>query len=108
MNTLIKNGLLVTSAGSYQGDILIENGRIAEIGKSLSPVGAEVYDAAGCEVYAGFIDAHTHLDMNTGTAQTADDFDSGTKAALAGGTTTILDFATQNKGENLSDRKSVV
>lgn len=62
---------------------------------------AQVLDAAGCLVFPGFIDAHTHLDMECAAGFTADDFETGTRAALAGGTTTVVDFATQDKGQTL-------
>lgn len=60
-------------------------------------------EAAGCLVFPGFIDAHTHLDMDSGTTVTADDFASGSRAAACGGTTTLVDFATQERGGTLRD-----
>lgn len=101
MVTIIQNGTLVTGARSYSADIRIESGKIAAIGPQLPTEGCEVFDASGCKIFPGFIDAHTHLDMDTGTALTADDFASGTKAALAGGTTALVDFATQDRGSTL-------
>ena len=100
---LIKNGTLVDGQKEWKADLLIENGKIAAVGESLSAPGAQVLDAAGCLVFPGFIDAHTHLEMESDAGLTADDFRTGTRAALAGGTTTILDFATQNKGETLAE-----
>ncbi len=103
MAMLIQNGTLVTGETSYQGDILVEDGKIAAIGECLSLPDGEVYDASGCKIFAGFIDAHTHLDMETDVTVTADNFASGTRAALAGGTTTIVDFATQTRGKTLGE-----
>ncbi len=101
MKLLIKNGTLVTARRERRGDLLVEDGRIAAVDACLEVPGAEVIDAAGCLVFPGFIDAHTHLDMECAAGVTADDFATGTRAALAGGTTTILDFATQGKGQTL-------
>lgn len=87
-----------------KADIAIYNNKISEISENISPKDEdEVYDASGCFVFPGFIDGHTHFDMDTGTAHTADDFVSGTKAAVIGGTTTIVDFATQEKGQSLKE-----
>lgn len=102
MTRIIKNGTVVTPTDTFSVDIRIENGKIAEMGAGLAENGAEVFDASGCLVFAGFIDAHTHFDMSTATATTADNFASGTRAALVGGTTTVVDFATQEKGETLA------
>lgn len=103
MGTIIKNGVLVLPNGEQQLDILLENGVIANIGANLNAGDNVVYDAKGALVFAGFIDSHTHLDMDTGTALTSDNFYTGTKAALAGGTTSIIDFATQEKGQTLAE-----
>lgn len=102
MKKLIKNGTIVTPSLSYQSNILIENGIIAAIQPGLETADAEIYDARGCRLFPGFIDAHTHLDMAMGPTVTADDFRTGTRAALAGGTTSIIDFATQDKGDTLT------
>ncbi|MGL4345203.1 MAG: amidohydrolase family protein, partial [Cellulosilyticaceae bacterium] len=93
MSILIKGALLATQNIHTPQDILIEKGIIKQIGQ-LEVKADEVIDAKGYIAFPGFIDAHTHLDMDTGTALTADDFRSGTLAAVAGGTTTIIDFAT--------------
>lgn len=95
----IKNGTLVTPRGMRSADLYMENGRIASIGGTGDA--DEVFDAGGCLVFPGFIDSHTHLQMQSGPIWTADDFKSGTAAALCGGTTTILDFATQDRGGSL-------
>lgn len=102
MSILIKGGTVVSPQGSFFSDIRLEDGIISEVGVDLSINNSELTDAAGCLLFPGFIDAHTHLDMDTGSAVTADDFRTGTRAAIAGGTTTLVDFATQNKGETLS------
>ncbi|MEG1153939.1 MAG: dihydropyrimidinase [Ruthenibacterium sp.] len=101
MGTILTNGTLVTAQGEQKADMLLENGKIAQIDAQIPQAGHIVYDAAGCYVFPGMIDAHTHLDMSTATATTADNFDTGTAAALAGGTTTLIDFATQEKTETL-------
>lgn len=101
---IIKNGTLISSEKMRKADIAIHNNKISEISENISPKDEdEVYDASGCFVFPGFIDGHTHFDMDTGTAHTADDFVSGTKAAVIGGTTTIVDFATQEKGQSLRE-----
>lgn len=101
MNTLIKNGTVVTPQTSFAGDIRVSDGKITELGPSLPDGGSEIYDASGCLLMPGFIDAHTHLEMDNGVTVTSDDFRSGTRAALFGGTTTLIDFATQDKGMTL-------
>ncbi|SDY36550.1 amidohydrolase family protein, partial [Eubacterium barkeri] len=95
---IIKNGQVVSPRSVEKCDILIEDEKIVEVAPNLDPGEAEVIDAAGKLVFPGFIDPHTHLDLTTGTCHTADDFKSGTLGAIAGGTTTILDFATQERG----------
>lgn len=101
MKYLIKNGALVSSAGRCRADLLTQDGKIAQIGQGLSAEDAQVIDASGKYIFPGFIDTHTHFDLDAGDFHTADDFATGTKAALAGGTTAILDFTTQQKGETL-------
>ncbi len=104
MRVLIKNGLLINADQRMQADLLTENGRIAQIGSHASALDAdEVIDAGGCLVFPGFIDTHTHFDLGLGDMSTADDFPSGTRAALCGGTTTVLDFATQDRGKTMQD-----
>ncbi|RAN23325.1 hypothetical protein VC88_06855 [Geobacillus sp. A8] len=101
MTKLIKNGTIVTATDIYEADLLIQDGKIAVIGRNLDESGAEVIDATGCYVFPGGIDPHTHLDMPFGGTVTKDDFESGTIAAAFGGTTTIIDFCLTNKGEPL-------
>ena len=101
MSTVIKNGTIVTADLTYVADVRIEGGRIAEIGPGLS--GDTVLDATGCYVMPGGIDPHTHLEMPFMGTYSADDFDSGTRAALAGGTTMVVDFALPAPGQGLLD-----
>lgn len=103
MSIIIKGGTIVTPRKSYISDIKIEGEIIVSIGENLEEDKSQIIDAVGCLVFPGFIDSHTHLDLDTGYTRTADNFKTGTAAAIIGGTTTILDFATQNKGETLSE-----
>lgn len=101
---IIQNGQLVSPSGLTRADLALDGGRIAAIEPHIEPgEGDTVHDAAGCYVFPGFIDGHTHLDMDSGVTVTADDFTTGTRAAVCGGTTTIVDFATQDKGGTLND-----
>ena len=102
--TIIQHGTLVLPDGLMQGDLAFENGVITRIAPAIEAgAGDAVCEAAGCLVFPGFIDAHTHLDMDSGTTVTADDFASGSRAAACGGTTTLVDFATQERGGTLTD-----
>lgn len=98
MRTLVQGGEIVTAGGVRRADVLIDGETIAAIGNGLDAAGAEVVDARGCVVLPGLVDNHTHMAMPTTGTVTCDDFDSGTRAALAGGTTTIVDFALQTDG----------
>ncbi|MBO9454109.1 dihydropyrimidinase [Paracoccus sp. R12_1] len=101
MSTIIRNGTIVTADLTYKADVLIEGGKIAAIGEGL--VGDQTLDATGCYVMPGGIDPHTHLEMPFMGTYSADDFDSGTRAALAGGTTMVVDFALPSPGQGLLD-----
>jgi dihydropyrimidinase len=90
MSKVIKNGTVVTADRSYKADVKIDGGRIVQIGQNLA--GDETFDATGCYVMPGGIDPHTHLEMPFMGTYSADDFESGTRAALAGGTTMVVDF----------------
>ncbi|MCK1995089.1 dihydropyrimidinase [Peribacillus muralis] len=103
MKKIIKNGTIATAADTYQADILIENEKIAMIGKDLAAEGAEIIDAKGAYVFPGGIDPHTHLDMPFGGTTTKDDYETGTIAAAYGGTTTIIDFCLTEKGVPLKE-----
>jgi dihydropyrimidinase len=98
MSLLIKNGRVITAVDDYFADIFIENETITTIGKQLDIPADEVIDAKGKLVIPGGIDPHTHFDMPFGGTVSADDFETGTRAAAHGGTTTIVDFAIQAKG----------
>lgn len=108
MRTLLRGGNVVSGTGWQTEDILIEDGIICALGSDLltnavCPEEIKVVDVSGKWIFPGFIDAHTHFDLAVAGTVTADDFETGTKAALAGGTTTILDFATQYRGESLQE-----
>ena len=89
MSKVIKNGTIVTHDRTYKADVLVENGVIAEIGPDLK--GDETLDASGCYVMPGGIDPHTHLEMPFMGTYSSDDYESGTRAALHGGTTMVID-----------------
>ena len=99
--TLVRNGSIVTATDRLDADVYIDNGVITEIAPGIARPADTVIDAAGKLVMPGGIDAHTHLDMPFGATRSADDFESGTIAAAHGGTTTIIDYATQELGEGL-------
>jgi dihydropyrimidinase len=104
MNTLIRNGTVVTARETTAADVLIEGARIREVRAGIPANAAEkVIDAAGLYVMPGGIDAHTHLDMPFGGTTSADDFETGTRAAAFGGTTSIVDFAIQARGTRMRD-----
>ncbi len=101
MRLLIRGGTVVTAADLYRGDVLVVDEKIAAIGTSLEGAADRTLDASGKYVLPGGIDVHTHLDMPFGGTTSADDFESGTIAAAHGGTTSIVDFAIQYKGQTL-------
>jgi dihydropyrimidinase len=100
-STVIKNGTVVTADLSYEADVKIEGGVITEIGKGLK--GDKVLDATGCYVMPGGIDPHTHLEMPFMGTYSSDDFESGTRAAMSGGTTMVVDFVLPGQGQGLMD-----
>ncbi len=101
MKTLIKNGRIVTAVDDYTADIFIDGETVTTIGKSLNMEADRVIDASGKLVIPGGIDPHTHMELPFGGTQSSDDFFTGTRAAAFGGTTTIIDFAVQYKGESM-------
>ena len=106
MRTLITNGTVVTADGSFVADVLIDGETIAQIGRD--PAGAtvaadETIDASGRYVIPGGIDVHTHMELPFGGTFAKDTFESGTRAAAFGGTTTIVDFAVQTRGQSLRE-----
>ena len=103
-NTLIRNGTVVTARETLAADVLIEGERIREVHPGIPAEAAEkVIDAKGLYVMPGGIDAHTHLDMPFGGTTSADDFETGTRAAAFGGTTTVVDFSIQARGTRMRD-----
>ena len=102
MRTLFKGGTVVSGQGTRPADVLVEGGTISAVGTDLSADGAQVVDCAGKLLFPGFIDAHTHFDLAVAGTVTADDFATGSRAALRGGTTTVIDYAAPDKGETLA------
>src|ERR1700736_4211565 len=101
-DTIIANGSVVTATDTYTADIAIEDGKIVAIGKERPRQNvSKVLNASDKMVFPGGVDVHTHLDMPFGGTTSADDFESGTVAAAYGGTTTLIDFAIQYKGQSL-------
>src|SRR6202142_2187017 len=101
-DTIIRNGSVVTATDTYTADVAIVNGKITAIGTDLPAQNAgRILDATGKLVLPGGIDVHTHLDMPFGGTTSADDFETGTRAAAFGGTTTLIAFGIQYKGQTL-------
>ena len=98
MDLLIKNGMIVTETECFQGDIAVQDGKIACIGKNLNLVAEKTVDAEGKLVLPGAIDVHTHLAMPFGGTVSADGYLAGTRAAACGGVTTVFDYPMQRKG----------
>ena len=106
MRTLITNGTIVTADGSYDADVLVDGETIAAIGADLASNGTtaeETIDATGRYVIPGGIDVHTHMELPFGGTFAKDTFETGTRAAAFGGTTSIVDFAVQSKGRSLRE-----
>ncbi|HSV92129.1 MAG TPA: dihydropyrimidinase [Desulfobacterales bacterium] len=103
MSVLLKNGLVVTSAGSYVADVHVEGDRIKAVGTGLAVRVDETVDCTGKYILPGCIDPHTHIDMPFMGTTSADDWVTGSQAAACGGTTCIVDFNLQGKGESLRD-----
>src|SRR5688572_17429018 len=107
MKTVIRNGRIVTAVDDYNADLLIEDGKVEMIAKSIDIDADRVIDAKGRLVIPGGIDPHTHMDLPFGGTSSSDDFDTGTVGAAHGGTTTIIDFAVQYKGQSLAQAVDV-
>ena len=107
MKTVIRNGRIVTAVDDYDADILIEDGKIAMIAKSIDVEADRVIDVPDRLVIPGGIDPHTHMDLPFGGTSSSDNFETGTIAAAHGGTTTIIDFAVQYKGQSLNEAVDV-
>src|SRR5882757_5597146 len=104
MSTLIQNGTVVTAESTFPADILVEGEKIKEVRKGIPVNSADrAIDATGMLLMPGGVDAHTHLDMPFGGTTSSDDFETGTRAAAFGGTTTIVDFAIQARGTRMRD-----
>src|SRR5215472_12589548 len=110
MKTLIRNGQIVTAVDSYSADILIDGATVVLIGKDLEKIAGpldKTIDATHSLVIPGGIDPHTHMDLPFGGTSSSDDFETGTRAAVVGGTTTIIDFAVQYRGQSLNEALDV-
>jgi dihydropyrimidinase len=105
MRTLIANGTIVTADGSYPADVLVDGERIVQIGAALGDSASvdETIDARGKYIIPGGIDVHTHMELPFGGTFAKDTFETGTRAAAFGGTTTIVDFAVQSRGASLRE-----
>lgn len=102
MNILLRGGTVVSAEGTAVLDVLLEGERITAVDRHLSATNVQEVDCTGKLLFPGFIDGHTHFDLEVGGTITADDFATGTRAALRGGTTTIIDFSAPDKGETLA------
>ena len=102
MKTLIKGGRVLTAVDDYVADIFVDGEVVTTIGRSLDIEADVVIDASGKLVIPGGIDPHTHMELPFGGTYSSDDFFTGTRAAAFGGTTTIIDFAVQTKGESMT------
>lgn len=98
---LIAGGRVIGPSGTFTADVMVEGDKIAAVGSALGPAD-EVIDAGECYVMPGAVDTHVHVSMPSGSTVTVDDYESASAAAVAGGTTTIVDFAIQQPGEPVS------
>ena len=101
MKTLLKGGTVVSGSGAQVCDVLIDGEKIERVAAQITCPEANVVDVTGKLLFPGFIDAHTHFDLDVCNTTTADNFDTGTRSAIRGGTTMVIDFACPNKGESL-------
>src|ERR1051326_2602577 len=103
MSVLVQNARIITAEQDYPADIYIERDTITAIGTNLPMKADKTIDAAGKYAIPGGIDVHTHLDMPFGGTTSSDDFETGTRAAAFGGTTTLVDFAIQARGTKMRE-----
>jgi dihydropyrimidinase len=103
MSVLIRGGRVITASDDYVADVFVDNGVVTQIGKSLDQKADRVIDARDRYLLPGAIDPHTHMEMPFGGTVTCDDFTSGTVSAAFGGTTTLIDFCLQERGQSLPD-----
>ncbi|MEX1187798.1 MAG: dihydropyrimidinase [Bacteroidia bacterium] len=101
MSILIKNGRIITASDNYFADIFIEGETVSAIGRELKVDADQIIDAKGLLVMPGGIDPHVHLDMPFMGTYSSDNYETGTRAALYGGTTTVIDFILQTQGKSL-------
>ena len=101
MSLLIKNGRIITASDDTHADLFVEDERVTLIGERLQMTADRVLDASGRLVLPGGVDPHVHLDLPVGALNSSDDFLTGTRAAAFGGTTTVIDFATQSRGRSM-------
>src|ERR671912_194776 len=101
MSVLIRNGRVITATDDYIADIFIEGEKIKAIGKDLPVKAGKEIDASGKLVFPGGIDPHVHLDMPFMGTYSSDNYETGTRAALFGGTTMVIDFILQKQGNSL-------
>ncbi len=102
MKTLLRGGTVISAQGEKRADVLLEGEQISAVSENLSAADAQIVDCTGKLLFPGFIDGHTHFDLEVCGTITADDFATGSRAALRGGTTMVVDFAAPDKGETLS------
>jgi dihydropyrimidinase len=107
MKTIIKKGTIVNTDAQLRADILIENGIISKIATTLNDAADRLIDASDCYIFPGGIDPHVHMHLPNISGFSADDFYSGSRAALMGGTTTLIDFVTPMRGQSLTQALEV-
>ena len=108
MKYLFRGGTVVSGRGTRRADILVEGEKILEVGRNITRKADQIIDVTGMLLMPGFIDAHTHFDLDVCNTTTADNFTTGSRAALRGGTTTVVDFACPNKGGEPAPRAGAV
>lgn len=107
MGIVLRGGMIVTAVDYYKADIRMEGEKVIAIGEGIALQEDHILDVEGCLLLPGGVDVHTHFDLPVGNTVTADDFSSGTQGAIVGGTTTIVDYATQFKGQTLKEALAV-